>query len=142
VLARNFKSIDNLAKQNLEDLTQVHEIGPIVAESIYNFFHNPKNLKVLDKLKRGGVIFSEDETELRETPLTGKTFVLTGGLDSMTRDEARKIIESLGGRVSSSVSQKTDFVVVGKDPGSKYADAQRLGVKAIREDEFKKMIGK
>jgi DNA ligase (NAD+) len=142
VLARNFKSIDNLAEQNLEDLTQVHEIGPIVAESIYNFFHNPKNLKVLDKLKKGGVIFPEEKTELRETPLTGKTFVLTGGLDFMTRDEARKIIETLGGRVSSSVSQKTDFVVVGKDPGSKYADAQRLGVKTIREDEFKKMIGK
>jgi len=141
VLARNFKSIDNLAKQNLEDLTQVHEIGPVVAESIYNFFRNPKNLKVLDKLKRGGVIFPEDETELRETPLTGKTFVLTGGLDSMTRDEARKIIESLGGRVSSSVSKKTDFVVAGKDPGSKYADAQRLGVKTLQEAEFKKMIG-
>jgi len=142
VLARNFKSVDNLAEQNLEDLTQVHEIGPIVAESIYNFFHNPKNLKVLDKLKKGGVIFPEEKTELRETPLTGKTFVLTGGLDFMTRDEARKIIETLGGRVSSSVSKKTDFVVVGKDPGSKYADAQRLGVKTLSEEGFRKMIGK
>ena len=141
VLARNFKSIDHLARQTLEDLTQVHEIGPIVAESIYNFFHNPKNLKVLDKLKKGGVIFPEEKTELRETPLAGRTFVLTGGLDSMTRDEARKIIESLGGRVSSSVSKKTDFVVAGKDPGSKYADAQRLGVKTLNEGEFKKMIG-
>jgi len=141
VLARNFKSIDHLARQTLEDLTQVHEIGPIVAESIYNFFHNPKNLKVLDKLKKGGVIFPEEKTELRETPLAGRTFVLTGGLDSMTRDEARKIIESLGGRVSSSVSKKTDFVVAGKDPGSKYADAQRLGVKTLNEAEFKKMIG-
>ena len=142
VLARNFKSIDNLAEQSLEDLTQVHEIGPIVAESIYNFFHNPKNLKVLDKLKKGGVIFPEEKSELRETTLAGKTFVLTGGLDLMTRDEARKIIETLGGRVSSSVSKKTDFVVVGKDPGSKYADAQRLGVKTLSEAGFKKMIGK
>ena len=141
VLARNFKSIDNLARQNLQTLTQVHEVGPIVAESIYNFFHNPKNLKVLDKLKKGGVIFPEEKTELRETPLTGKTFVLTGGLDFMTRDEARKIIETLGGRVSSSVSKKTDFVITGKDPGSKYADARRLGVKTLNEDEFKKMIG-
>jgi len=141
VLARNFKSVDTLAKQSIEDLTQVHEIGPIVAESIYNFFHNPKNLKVLEKLKRGGVTFPEEQTALKQTPLTGKTFVLTGGLDSMTRDEARKIIETSGGRVSSSVSKKTDFVVVGADPGSKYADAQRLGVKAINEDEFKKMIG-
>jgi DNA ligase (NAD+) len=142
VLARNFKSVDNLANQNIEDLTQVHEIGPIVAESIYNFFHNSKNLKVLEKLKKGGVIFPEEKNELKETPLTGKTFVLTGGLDSMTRDEARKIIETFGGRVSSSVSKKTDFVIAGKDPGSKYAEAQRLGVKTLNEGEFKKMIGK
>ncbi len=142
VLARNFKSIDNLANQSIEDLTQVHEVGPIVAESIYNFFHNTKNLKVLEKLKKGGVVFPEEKMESRESSLTGKTLVLTGGLDSMTRDEARKIIETLGGRVSSSVSKKTDFVVAGKDPGSKYADAQRLGVKTLNEDEFKKMIEK
>lgn len=142
VLARNFKSIDNLANQSIEDLTQVHEVGPIVAESIYNFFHNTKNLKVLEKLKKGGVVFPEENIESRESSLTGKTLVLTGGLDSMTRDEARKIIETLGGRVSSSVSKRTDLVVAGKDPGSKYADAQRLGVKTLNEDEFKKMIGK
>ena len=142
VLARNFKSIDTLAEQTLEALTQVHEIGPIVAESLYNFFHNPKNLEVLKKLKQGGVLFPEEKTEIKETPLTGKTFVLTGGLDSMTRDQARKIIETFGGRVSSSVSKKTDFVVAGKDPGSKYAEAQRLGVKTLSEDAFRKMIGK
>jgi len=142
VLARNFKSVDNLADQSIEDLTQVHEIGPVVAESIYNFFRNPKNLKVLENLKKRGVTFPEEKTELKERPLAGKTFVLTGGLDSMTRDEARKIIEFLGGRVSSSVSKKTDFVIAGKDPGSKHADAQRLGVKTINEEEFRKMIGK
>jgi DNA ligase (NAD+) len=142
VLARNFKSIDTLADQSIEDLTQVHEIGPIVAEGIYHFFRNPKNLNVLEKLKKAGVIFPEEKTELLETTLTGKNFVLTGSLDSMTRDEARKILESLGGRVSSSVSKKTDFVIAGKDPGSKYADAQRLGVKTLNEEEFRKMIGK
>jgi DNA ligase (NAD+) len=142
VLARNFKSVDNLATQNVEDLTQVHEIGPVVAESIYNFFHNPKNLTVLEKLKKGGVVFPEEKTQFEETPLTGKTFVLTGGLDSMARDEARKIIEASGGRVSSSVSKKTDFIVVGKDPGSKYREARRLGIKTLSEEEFKKMIGK
>jgi DNA ligase (NAD+) len=141
VLARNFKSIDTLAAQKLEDLTHVHEIGPVVAESIYNFFHNQKNLEVIEKLKKGGVVFPEEKAELKEAPLTGKAFVLTGGLDSMTRDEARKIIETLGGRVSSSVSRKTDFVVAGKDPGSKYADAQRLGIKTLTEEEFKKLIG-
>ncbi len=141
VLAKNFKSIDNLAKQTIEDLTQVHEIGPIVAQSIYNFFHNPKNLKVLEKLKDGGVKFPAEKVKVKETPLSGKTFVLTGGLDSFTRDEARKIIEDMGGRVSSSVSKKTDFVIAGKDPGSKYDDTVRLGIKALNEDDFKKMIG-
>jgi len=142
VLAKNFKSIDNLAKQTVDDLTQVYEIGPIVAQSIYNFFHNPKNLKVLEKLKKGGVKFPVEKIKAKETPLSGKTFVLTGGLDSFTRDEAQKIIEDMGGRVSSSVSKKTDYVVVGKDPGSKYDSALKLGVKTINEEEFKKLIGK
>jgi DNA ligase (NAD+) len=142
VLAKNFRSIDNLAKQSIEDLTEVHEIGPIVAESIYNFFHNPKNLKILEKLKKGGVKFPEEKAAAKKTPLSGKTFVLTGGLDSFTRDEAREIIENLGGRVTSSVSKKTDFVIVGKDPGSKYDKALELKVKTLDEEEFKKLIGR
>ncbi len=142
VLAKRFRSIDNLARQTIEDLTQVHEIGPVVAESIHNFFHNPKNLKVLEKLRRGGVNFPVEEAEVKETPLSGKTFVLTGGLDSFTRDDARRIIEDMGGRVSSSVSKETDFVIVGKDPGSKYDSALKLGIKALNEQEFKKMIGR
>jgi len=142
VLAKNFKSVDNLAKQSIEDLTQVHEIGPIVGESIYNFFHNPKNLKVLEKLKKGGVKFPTEKTTIKQTPLSGKTFVLTGGLESFGRDEAAKIIEEMGGRVTSSVSKKTDFVVVGKDPGSKYDKALELKVKTLDEEEFKKLIGK
>jgi len=141
VLARNFKSLDTLAKQTVEDLTQVHEIGPIVAESIYNFFRNPKNLEVLKKLKKGGVVFPEEKSDVRESTLAGKTFVLTGGLDSMTRDQARKLIETLGGRVASSVSKKTNFVIAGKDPGSKYAEAQRLGITILDEEEFKKLTG-
>jgi DNA ligase (NAD+) len=142
VLARNFKSVDNLTKQSVEDLTQVHEIGPIVAQSISNFFRNPKNLKVMEKLKKGGVRFPVEKSEFKEMPLQGKTFVLTGGLDSMTRDEARNVIEGLGGRVSSSASKKTDFVIVGKDPGSKYDDARRLGIKTLNEEEFKNLLGR
>ena len=141
VLAKNFRSIDNLAKQSIDDLTQVHEIGPIVAESIYNFFHNPKNLKVLEKLKKGGVKFPEEKAVAKKTPLSGKTFVLTGGLESFSRDEARKMIEDLGGRISSSVSKKTDYVVVGADPGSKYDKARQLKVKTLDEEEFRKLIG-
>ena len=141
VLARNFKSIENLANQNIEVLTSVHEIGPVVAESIYNFFHNPKNLNILEKLQKGGVVFPEEKSEATETPLAGKTFVITGGLESMTRDEARKTIERLGGRVSSSVSKKTDFVIVGKDPGSKYDEAMRLGIRTLNEPDFRKLVG-
>jgi len=141
VLARRFKSIDTLAAQGAEDLTRVHEVGPVAAQSIIAFFSNPKNRDVLSKMKEGGVIFPVEGAETRETPLEGKNFVLTGGLEGFTRDEARKIIETLGGRVTSSVSKKTDFVVVGKDPGSKYDQAQKLGVKTLGEKEFKDMIG-
>jgi DNA ligase (NAD+) len=142
VLGKHFKSIANLAKQSIDDLTEIHEIGPIVAESIYNFFHNPKNLMILEKLKKGGVTFPVEEPEVRETPLSGKTFVLTGALESFTRAEARKLIEHRGGKVSSSVSRNTDFVVVGRDPGSKYDESLRLGVRTLNEDEFREMIGR
>lgn len=113
-----------------------------MAQSLFTFFHNPKNLAVLKKLEKGGVVFPVEEAETTETPLSGKTFVLTGGLDAFTRDEARRIIEGMGGKVSSSVSRKTDFVVVGKDPGSKYDDARRLGVSTLSEEEFRKLVGR
>lgn len=140
VLAKNFKAIDNLAKQDTEDLTRVHEIGPIVAQSIYNFFRNPRNLRVIEKLKEGGVTFPVEESEARERPFEAKTFVLTGAMESLTREEARKILENMGGRVSSSVSKKTDFVIVGKHPGSKYENALRLGIKTLSEEDFKKVV--
>ena len=141
-MAKDFKSIDNLAQQTIENLTQVHEIGPVVAESIYNFFHNPKNLKVLERLKKGGMKFPAEKAEVKEMPLSGKTFVLTGALDSFTRDQARKIIEGMGGRVSSSVSKKTDYLIVGKDPGSKYDSALKLGIQTLDENDFKEIAGK
>ncbi|MEJ2724992.1 MAG: NAD-dependent DNA ligase LigA [Deltaproteobacteria bacterium] len=140
VLAKHFKSIERLARQTVEDLTAVHEIGPIVAQNVHNFFQNSKNLRILEKMKQGGVRFPVEETEARNTPLAGRTFVLTGGLDAFTRDEARQIIESLGGRVTSSVSKKTDYVIVGKDAGSKYDNALKLGVKTLNEEEFKNLI--
>jgi DNA ligase (NAD+) len=140
VLARHFKSVDTLARQEVEDLIRVHEVGPIVAQSIYAFFRNSGNLKVLEKLKSGGVVFPVEPEETTKTSLAGKTFVLTGGLDLFSRDEARKAVEKMGGRVSSSVSRKTDFVVVGKDPGSKYEEARRLGIKTLNEQEFREIL--
>jgi DNA ligase (NAD+) len=142
VLAKTFKSIDKLAEQGIQELTEVHEVGPIVAQSLHNYFQNPKNLEILDKLKRGGVEFPVEETRAGEEPLAGKTFALTGGLDTLTRDEARSLIQEQGGRVSSSVSKKTDFVVVGKDAGSKLDKARKLGVEILNEDDFKKMVGR
>ncbi len=140
VLAKTFGSIENLAKQEIEDLLSVHEIGPVVAESIYNFFRNPRNINILNKLRQGGVVLPREEITTGERPLEGKTFVLTGALDSFTRDEARRLIEEKGGRVSSSVSKKTDYVVVGKDPGSKYNKALQLGITILNEDQFKELI--
>jgi len=140
VLAKHFGSLENLADRSVEDLTQVDEIGPVVARSIYNFFRNPKNQAVLEKLKSGGVVFPSENKVPAHAPLSGKTFVLTGALEAFTRDEARKIIEEMGGRVSSSVSGKTDFVVVGKDPGSKYDAARRLGVRTLTEEEFRDLL--
>jgi DNA ligase (NAD+) len=141
VLAKHFGSIESLSKQEVAELAQVHEIGPIVAESISNFFRNPKNLRILEKLEQGGVRFPVEKVEVKAAPLLGKRFVLTGALESLTRADARKQIEQLGGRVASAVSRKTDFVVVGKDPGSKVDEAARLGIKTLDEGEFKELIG-
>jgi len=141
VLAKNFGSIESIANQNREDLIQVHEIGPIVAQSIENFFHNPKNLKILEKLKEGGVNFPVEKSEIGEKPLAGKSFVLTGSLDAFTRDEAGRIVKDMGGRVTTSVSKKTDYLILGKEPGSKRDKAERLGIKTLTETDFKKMVG-
>jgi DNA ligase (NAD+) len=118
----------------------VREVGPVVAESIHNFFRNPRNLEVLERLKKGGVVFPVEKDRQGPALLAGKTFVLTGGLDGLSRDQARKRIEEQGGRVASSVSRKTDYVVAGKDPGSKAETARRLGVRILNEEEFNRLL--
>lgn len=140
VLAKQFGSIDNLRSQTVENLTAVHEIGPVVATSIHNFFEDPRNLEFLEKLKKGGMKFPVEREIEGSLPLTGKTFVLTGALEKFSREQARSAIEELGGRVSSSVSRKTDYVVVGTDPGSKYDKARQLGIKIMEEAEFVELI--
>ena len=140
VLAREFQSVENLAGRSTEELLGIHEIGPVVAQSIHSFFHNPRNLEVLEKLRQGGVVFPVEKGTRKGSSLAGKTFVLTGGLEGFTRDEARRAIEGRGGRVSSSVSRKTDFVVVGKDPGSKAEAARKLGIRTLDEEEFQKLM--
>ena len=137
-LAQYFKSIDKLKKVSQEELEKISDIGPEVSKSIYNWFHSKKNLKLIDNLQKSGIqILSPGEFSKR---LKGKTFILTGTLKGMTRQEAEKKIRALGGKPKSSVSKETDFLVVGKNPGSKFEKAKKLGVKILKEDEFLKLI--
>lgn len=142
ILARSFKTIENLAKATVEELDAIHEIGQAVAVSVFTWMNDPRHQDLIERLKAAGVkteIDGESSTNLNEN-FNGKIFVLTGKLETMTRDEAAKIIEDLGGRVSGSVSKKTDYVVAGSDAGSKLEKANSLGVKVINEDEFKDMV--
>jgi DNA ligase (NAD+) len=140
-LAKHFATLDDLMNASKEQINAIPEIGDVIAESIYQWFRNPKNRDLIERLRRAGLNFkSSSYSEGALKPFAGKTFVLTGELGSMTRNQAKEKIESLGGKVASSVSKKTDFVVVGANPGSKFAEAQRLGIKILNEDEFLKMI--
>ena len=138
-LAEHFKSIDKLAKTTQEELTSIPEIGDKMAESIVSWFDDKSNRNFLERLRRAGVAM-ESKEEAKSSLLKGKSFVLTGKLESFTRTQAQELIESLGGKVSSQVSKRTDYVVAGKDPGSKLERAKKLRVKIIDEDEFKNMI--
>jgi DNA ligase (NAD+) len=137
-LARHFGQLEKLKKASLEELLKVKDIGEVVAQSIFKWFNNRTNQRLLDKLIKSGLRIKEIRPVKKK--LLGKTFVLTGELDSLSREEAKAKIRELGGDVSSSVSKKTDFVVVGHQPGSKYEKAKKLGVKIISEKEFLEMI--
>ncbi|KKU94352.1 MAG: ligase protein [Candidatus Jorgensenbacteria bacterium GW2011_GWA1_48_13] len=123
---------------SVEDLMQIRDVGPAVARSIYNWFREPRNLKLLGKLEKVGVKIKDEKTAGQE--FAGKVFILTGSLESMSRDEAKEKIRDLGGDVSETVSKKTDYVVTGSDPGSKYEKAKKLGIEIISEGEFLKML--
>ena len=141
VLARTFGSLDALMAASLEELKRVPDVGPVVAASVRAFFGEPKNRDLLARLRNAGVnTVSATEGTGAESPLSHQTFVLTGTLASRSRDEARREIEALGGKVTSSVSKKTSYVVVGADPGSKLEKARALGVETLDEDAFLKLI--
>jgi DNA ligase (NAD+) len=139
-LAEHFGSMDALVEAKAEDLQQVNEVGPRIAGSIVEFFAEPANRRLVERLREAGLRFSGKKKE-RGTKLAGKTFVLTGTLARFTRDEAKKMIEDAGGRVSGSVSKKTDYVIAGSDAGSKLDKARELGVKVIGEDEMERLAG-
>lgn len=143
ILARHFRDIEKVAAATVEELDEIPEIGLAVAESVTAWFRDEANRTVIERLRAAGVVMTEDagnNAELDER-FAGKTFVLTGKLEKFTRDEASRLIEQRGGRVSSSVSKKTDFVLVGEDAGSKLAKAETLGITILNETEFKEMMG-
>lgn len=142
LLANHFRNIDRLAEASVEELDDIHEIGLAVAESVYEWFRDPRNIDLVARLKAAGVKTETDaaSTAMLDERFIGKTFVLTGKLENYTRDEAAKLIEERGGRVSSSVSKNTDFVVAGSDAGSKLTKAESLGVAVLNEEQFSTLL--
>ena len=140
ILAKTYNNIDNLAEADVENLSQVEDIGPIVANSIREFFEQEQTKDLISRLKQAGVNTQRLKEEDEDERFAGKTFVLTGSLENFSREEASNIIEKFGGKTSSSVSKKTSYVLAGEDAGSKLTKAQSLGVTIITEQEFADMI--
>jgi DNA ligase (NAD+) len=139
VLAHEFRSIEKLSRATEEDLIAINEVGPEVAQSVVRFFQDPKNVENLRRLEKAGLRI-EEPSQTHQQKLRGRTFVFTGVLASMGREEARSHVESRGGQTSSSVSSKVDYLVVGENPGSKLDRARDLGIQIITEDQFREMM--
>jgi DNA ligase (NAD+) len=142
LLAARFGTMEALQAATEDQINEIYGIGPQIARAVAGFFALPDNKKTIEQLRRAGVLMREEGATDGPKPLDGKTLVLTGGLRSLTRDQAKDLIIRLGGRVSGSVSKKTDFVVVGEDAGSKAEDAERLGVTTLDESAFLKLVGR
>ena len=140
-LARKYKTMENLMQASIESLAMTNDIGEISANSLYEFFRQEQTIDLIDRLKKAGVNMNVIETEEIDNRFEGKTFVLTGSLEQFSRKEASDLIEKHGGKVSSSVSKKTDYLICGKDAGSKLEKATQLGVQVMSEEEFKEEVG-
>jgi len=140
LIAKEFPSIEELKDAKCEELLEIKGIGENTATSVVSFFRNKKNLSVMEKLRKAGVIMEGEPKKKRELPLKEKSFVFTGELEKYSRRVAQDLVEKLGGRAVNSVSKNTDYVVAGKNPGSKFKKAKELGVKIIGEGEFLKLI--
>jgi DNA ligase (NAD+) len=141
LLAAHFSSLDELAAATEEQLLEVGEVGPKVAASIAEFFSEPQNQKIIKKLDKLGVKPTAEKRVVKSAKFAGKSFVFTGGLANRSREAAAELVQQHGGKISGSVSKKTDYVVVGTDPGSKHDKAKELGVTILTEAEFEKLIG-
>ena len=140
ILARKYKNIDNLMNATSEQLSMIEDIGPIVADSIREFFLQDQTIDLIERLKKSGVNTKNLEEENEDNRFEGKVFVLTGSLEKYTRQEASEIIEKLGGKTSGTVSKKTSYVLAGEEAGSKLTKAQNLGIEIISEEQFQEMI--
>lgn len=140
LLARHFGSFDAICSASEQELQAIPEIGPRIAESIRTFCSDPEEQRIIQRLKHAGLRFHQEHTKQTLRPLEGMTFVFTGELDSMPRSKAQELVESLGGRTSASVSKATSYVVVGREPGSKFAKAQQLGIRILDEQEFLSLL--
>ncbi|NLO82204.1 MAG: NAD-dependent DNA ligase LigA [Clostridiales bacterium] len=141
LIAQHFGSIDNIMKAKKEEFLEIDEIGEKIAESVVAFFNEEQNIRMIEKLKKANVLLQQEAANTRVNLLEGKTFVLTGTLAGYTRTEASRLIEERGGRVTNSVSSKTDYVIAGENPGSKLERARSLGVTILNEQEFLHLLG-
>jgi DNA ligase (NAD+) len=140
LLAQSFKSLEEIAGANTEDLQAIGGIGEVVAKSIADWFSDQENKKLLERLGKLVRIVSEKVSGKANSPLAGKTFVLTGTMEALSRDEAKEKLRTLGAAVASSVSKKTSYVVAGAEPGSKLDRARELGVDVLDEAQFLKLL--
>jgi len=139
VLTENFPSIEELSKANQDELQNTYEIGPRIAESVVKFFSDNHHREIIERLRRAGLQLSAEKKKVKGA-LAGKTFVLTGSLATFTRDQAKTIIEQLGGTVASGVSAKVNVVIVGEDAGSKLDKAKKLGIELWDEQKFQSVV--
>jgi DNA ligase (NAD+) len=142
LLAARFGRMDRLLAATETDINDIYGIGPHIAQAVTGFFAEPRNRATIERLAEAGVVMVEEGHTEGPKPLEGKTLVLTGGLATLSRDQAKDLIIRLGGRVTGTVSKKTDYVIVGEDAGSKADDARRLGVATLDEDAFLKLVGR
>jgi DNA ligase (NAD+) len=140
LLSKRISNLLDLKDMTEDDFINITEIGPKIAESIVLFFKKDENIKIIKKLEEAGVNLSSQENMQRKQTLDGIQFVLTGSLETFTRDEATKEIERLGGRVTGNVTKNTNYLILGKDPGQKYQKAKEIGVNILEENEFKNML--
>ncbi len=142
VIAKELRTLNRLYEISKEELSKIYEVGPEVADSVYSYFHNKESLRIIDEIINAGVVVQDEIVNVSGIDrIKNKTFVFTGTLKSLSRNEAEELVEKSGGRASGSVSKKTDFVVIGDEPGSKYKKAKELGIEILSEDEFLSMIG-